>query len=60
MKRDLLLHCVYCGATIQVSHILYIRESPDIQKLRLEFEELHDKQCGPKSVGMIIETKEEI
>lgn len=56
MKTDgLRMHCVYCNATIPVTHILYVREPPDVQAVRLDFELRHDRECGPKSVGMILE-----
>ena len=49
------MHCIYCGATLPVTHILYDREPPEMQAARLAFEDLHDATCGPKSVGMILD-----
>lgn len=53
------LHCIYCGKKIEVTHILFENEPLEIQKKRLEFEDLHDSTCGPKSVGMISEIEDE-
>lgn len=49
------LHCIYCGATYPVTTIRYAREPPDVQAARLAFEQLHDAQCGPKSIGMTLD-----
>jgi hypothetical protein len=49
------LHCIYCGSTLNVTRILHRDESPDIQAERLAFEQKHDRECGQKSVGMILD-----
>jgi hypothetical protein len=49
------LHCIYCGATLNVTTILYRDEPPSIQVERLAFEQTHDRECGLKSVGMILD-----
>jgi hypothetical protein len=49
------LHCIYCGSTLNVTTILHRDESPSIQAERLAFEQKHDRECGQKSVGMILD-----
>ncbi len=51
------LHCVYCGATLPVTRILYKDEPSDIQAQRAYFQAYHDLRCGRKSVGIILETE---
>lgn len=49
------LHCIYCGETLPVKQILYVKADRDEQASRLEFELRHDVECGPKSIGLILE-----
>ncbi len=44
-----------CGATLPVTRIQYRNEPPDVQASRLAFEQKHDAECGPKSIGMILD-----
>ena len=53
--RDLLIHCIYCGATLPVSEIFYYKETPEIQAERLAFEEKHLVECGAKPIGMMFD-----
>lgn len=54
-KSPLLIHCIYCGAAIPVTTILYADSDEEEKSARLAFELEHDRKCGPKSVGMIVE-----
>lgn len=56
---DLRLHCIHCGETLAVNHILYAREDPETQARRLAFELEHNARHNTeKSVGMILEIPE--
>jgi len=50
------LHCVFCGATLQVNHILFAREDEAMQAKRLAFELEHNGRHGSeKTIGMILD-----
>lgn len=52
------MHCIYCGASIPVTRIMWASAPPSEQTARSAFEDQHEASCGEKPVCVVMDVPE--